>query len=113
MSNYLTIYINDEKLLEHDKNTRHPGKQRQFFETMDLDMDEGIELNGNVIKPPNKEQRSHYIIMRLLYGIENKSEGLISSTCGYLITRYPELKQIRAINNGKDVSLDLIFNEMN
>ena len=113
MSTMLSIYINGIKVLDYEKNTRQPGKQRQFLDNMDLDMDEGIEINGKLISSPDKMQRANYVAMSLLYGIENKSEGMISATCGYLANRLPELKQIRSVKEGDEITMDLIFNKVN
>jgi len=113
MSNQLSVYLNGTKVLDYDKNTRQPGKQRQFLDGMDLDMDEGIELNGEIVDSPNKMQRANYVAMSLLYGIEKNSEGMISATSGYLANRFPELKQIRSIEHGDEITMDLIFNEVN
>lgn len=113
MANSLSVYLNDTKVLDYNKNTRLPGKQRQFLDGMDLDMDEGIELNGELIVSPDKMQRANYVAMNLLYGIEKESEGMISATCAYLANRLPELRQIRAIEKGDEISMDLIFNEVN
>ena len=113
MSEILSVYINGEKVLDYEKNTRQPGVQRRFLDNMDLDMDEGIDINGEMIDTPDKMQRANYVAMRLLYGIENKSDGMISATCGYLSNRVPELKQIRSIEEGEHITMDLIFNEIN
>ena len=112
MGRMLSIYINEKKIIDYDRNTRQPGKHRQFFDGMDLDMDEGIKMNGEMINSPDKMQRAHYVAMSLLYGIEKKSEGMINSTCGYLVNRLPQLKQIRATEIDVDVTLDLIFDEV-
>ena len=113
MPTKLSIYINGNKVLDYKKNEREPGLQRRFLDGMDLDMDKGVELNGEIIHEPDKMQRTNYVAMSLLYAIENESEGMISATCGYLTNRLPELKQIRATENGEEVTLDLIFNEVN
>lgn len=113
MPTMLSIYINGNKVLDYERNQREPGQQRRFLDGMDLDMDEGIEVNGEMIDSPDKMQRAHYVAMSLFYGIENKSEGLISTTCGYLVNRLPELKQIRATEDGDEMTLDLIFDEVN
>jgi len=105
--------MNGNKVLAYDKNAREPGRQRRFLDGMDLDMDEGIELNGERISSPDKMQRANYVMMSLLYGIENESKGMISATCGYLANRLPELVQIRATEVDEEVSLDLIFDEVN
>lgn len=112
MSNRLTVFINGAKTLDYDKNTRQPGKQRQFLDEMDLDMDEGIKLNDEMIDSPDKMQRANYVAMNLLYGIEKKNDGLISSTCRYLASRLPELKQIKATEKGNAITMELIFNEV-
>lgn len=111
MSDILSVYINDKIILEYDKKTRHPGKQRQFFDAMDLDMDEGIEINNETITSPDKMQRANYVSMSLLQGIASESEGMIANTLGYLVNRLPELKKIRSIEKGKDITMELIFNE--
>lgn len=113
MPNLLSVYINGNKILDYDKTARQPGQQRKFLDGMELDMDEGIELNGEMIDSPNQMQRANYVAMSLIYGIEKNSEGMISATCGYLASRLPELKQIRAIEDGAEITLDLIFNEVN
>ena len=106
----LSIYINGEKILDYNKNTRQTGIERRFLDSMDLDMDEGIEINGEKIHSPDKIQRANYVAMNLLHGIEHDSEGMVSATCGYLVNRLPELKHIRAVENGDDITMDLIFN---
>ncbi len=113
MSTMLSIYINGKKVLDYEKNKRQPGKQRQFLDNMDLDMDEGIEINGEMISSPDKMQRANYVAMSLLYGIQTNSEGMIKATCAYLARRLPELKQIRAIEEGEEITMDLIFDEVN
>ena len=112
MSNQLSIFINGTKVLAYDKDTRLPGKQRQFIDAMDLDMDEGIALNDEMIPSPDKMQRANYVVMNLLYGIEKKNDGMISSTCRYLAHRLPELKQIRATEKGNEITMELIFNDV-
>ena len=57
MSTLLSVYVNGEKVIEYDKSTLHPGKQREYLDGMDLDMDEGIELNDEIITSPDKMQR--------------------------------------------------------
>jgi len=113
MPTMLSIYVNGKKVLDYEKNARQPGKQRQFLDNMDLDMDEGIEINGEMIPSPDKMQRANYVAMSLLYGIEKNSDGMISATCGYLVNRLPELKQIRSVEEGDEITMDLIFNEVN
>ena len=84
MSSILKIYINDTKFLKYDKNTRMPEKQR-----------------------------TNYVAMSLFYVIKSDSEGMIAATCAYLANRVPELKQVRAVEHGEEITLDLIFDVVN
>ena len=113
MTETLFVYINGEKALDYEKNTRQPGVQRRFLDSMDHDMDEGIEINGELIESPDKIQRANYVAINLIYGIKQNSEGMISATCGYLTNRLPDLKQIRAVEHGKEVTMELLFNNVN
>ncbi|MCK4866107.1 MAG: hypothetical protein KAT06_11885 [Gammaproteobacteria bacterium] len=38
----------------------------------------------------------NYVAMNLFYSIHTESEGMIGATCAYLVSRLPELKQIRS-----------------
>ncbi len=113
MPTKLRVVLNGREVFEYEKSTRHPGKQRQILDNMDLDMDEGIEIDDKLISSPDRMQRAQYVAMSLLYGLQMKSEGLISASCGYLVTRLPDLKQVRAIERGEEVTMDLIFDEEN
>ena len=109
MSKKLSVILNENQIYEYTKTTRQPGKQREFLDNMDLDMDKGLELRGEFICSPDKIQRAQYVAISLLSGINVNNSGLISVACGYLVTRLPELKQIRAQEEGEEMSLDLIF----
>lgn len=113
MPSKLRIVLNGNEVYEYEKNTRHPGKQREFLNNMDLDMDEGIEIDGQIISAPDKMQRAQYVAMSALYGIKKGSDGLVSAACGYLVTRLPDLKQIQALEKGGEVAMDMIFDEEN
>jgi len=113
MPTNLSVILNGNKIYEYEKTTRQPGKKREFLDNMDLDMDEGLELDGDFIRSPDKMQRAQYVAMSLLLGIKMNNDGLKSVTCGYLVTRLPELNQIRAIEEGEELTMDLIFEEEN
>ena len=108
----LEIVINGETVLSFDKN-RFPGHQRQFLDTMDLDMDEGIELGNEKVTQPDEMQRAKYVAMSLILALLEGNNEMATAMCAYLVHRQPELKQVRANENGVDIDLDLLFTEMN
>ena len=108
----LEIVINGETVITFDKK-RLPGHQRQFLDAMDLDMDEGIELAGEYIAEPDELQRAKYVAMSLFMAINSENADMANAMCAYLVYRQPELKQVRVIENGMDIELDLLYTEIN
>ena len=109
----LEVVVNGETVLSFDRNSRAPGHQRQFLETMDLDMDEGIEMAGEQIASPDDMQRAKYVSMSLIVALQGNNKEMAMTMCAYLAKRIPDLKQVRAIENGDDVDMDLLFTEPN
>lgn len=111
MPGLLSVYINDTRIIEYDKSSRLPGKQRQFLDGMDLDMDDGIKLDDKIITSPDNMQRAKYVAMSILFGVHTSNESIVSAGCAYLANRLPELEQVRAIEQGDEITLDLVFKE--
>jgi hypothetical protein len=80
---------------------------------MDLDMDEGFELEGEPVSSPDIMQRAKYVAMSLIVALHANNEQMATTMCAYLASRLPELKQVRAIDNGTEVEMDLLFTEPN
>lgn len=111
MSNILIVYLNGQSVIEYDRAVRLPGHQRQYLDKMDHDMDSGIEMNGQSVTAPDLQQRAQYIAMHLIQAINHDNEAMIAAMCAYLATRLPDLKSIKAQEQGAHYSIDLVFNE--
>jgi len=111
MSTKLIIMVNGQSVIEYDRNTRLPGHQRQFLDKMDSDMDAGFELNGQHVAQPDLKVRAQYIAIHLIQSVLNDNEAMIAATCAYLATRIPDLKQIKAVEQGENISYDLVFTD--
>ena len=111
MSTKLIIVINGQSMIEYDRNTRLPGHQRQFLDKMDVDMDGGLNINGEHFTQPDLKIRAQYIAMHLVQSILNDNEPMIAATCAYLATRIPDLKQVKAVEQGDTISFDLVFTD--
>ncbi len=109
MNTSLEIILNNNVMLKYPRNTRLPGKQREFLDIMDIDMDAGIELNGSIINQPSIQQRSHYVAMQLIQALKSNNKGLITASCAYLTTRQPTLQKIRANEAKEVITLELVF----
>jgi len=113
MNTKLIVAMNGQPVIEYDRNIRLPGHQRQFLDKMDMDMDKGLEINGQSTKNPDIGVRAQYIAMHLVQAINDDNDSMISAMCAYLATRLPDLKQIKADDQGENISIDLVFNEDN
>ena len=109
MSLTLEVKLNGNTVMEYQRNTRLPGKQREFLDIMDIDMDESINLDGKIVNSPSNKQRAHYVAMKLIQALKSNNKGMITASCAYLANRQPTLQQIRADEEGEAVTLELVF----
>lgn len=112
MENKLVISLNNEAVIEYDRNKRLPGHQRAFLDKMDVDMQEGINLHGEDISSPDQNQRAQFVATHLVQGLLENDDGLIAAMCAYLANRMPELKQVKVAQDGETYSIDLIFDRV-
>ena len=109
MNQLLKIIINDEMVLEYNKSNRLPGHQRQFLDQMDNDMDQGIELNGQVFNTPSQEQRAKYIAMYLINALLNETDHMVIASCAYLGHRLPDLEKVIAEEHSDEVTIEFTY----
>lgn len=107
----LTVYINNEATIEYDRNKPLPGKQRQYLDKMDADMDGGFMLGDEKIENPDDKDRAKYVAMTLIQCIEANSEQMIVATCAYLALRQSGLSEVRAVADGENMMMDLVYDQ--
>lgn len=111
MKSMLEVILNKTIVMEYDRNTRLPGKQREFLDKMDFDMDQGIRFDGKSYEHPDALQRGKYTAMQLILAIHTNNRGLINAMCAYLVNRLPSLNQITAEESNDAVTINLRFDE--
>ena len=111
MSPKLTVYINNESIIEYDRNKRLPGKQREYLDKMDTDMDGGFMLGDEKIENPGEKDRAKFVAMTLIHSIEADNEQMIVATCAYLASRQASLTEVRAVAEGENMMMDLIYDQ--
>ena len=113
MSDKLVILFNGQATVEYDRSKRLPGHQREYLDKMDSDMDAGFELSGEVIDAPDSVQRAKFVAMHLVQALMDEHDGMVAAGCAYLANRLPDLKQVKVVQQGEDLLLDLIFDQEN
>lgn len=111
MSDKLVILFNGQAVVEYDRAVRLPGHQRQYLERMDSDMDGGIDLAGEMIAEPDAVQRAKFVAMHMAQALIDEHDAMIAAGCAYLASRLPELKQVKVVQQGEDLMLDLVFDQ--
>jgi len=111
MRSTLEILLDKSIIMEYDRNTRLPGKRREFLLKMDYDMDQGIELNDEHYANPDALQRGKYVAMNLIQAIQMNNRSMMNAMCAYLVSRLPTLNRISAEESGEDVTIKLYFDE--
>lgn len=104
----LTIFANDEIVYEYEKRAKPDERQIAFFDKMDGDMNRGIKIHGEFIPDPDIKQRATFVAMNLLKALKQENEAIIAASCAYLTHRLPALIEVRAMDQGKTVAIELV-----
>jgi len=104
----LRVTVNGRPEAAYDKTQRLAGGQRRALDEMDADMDGGFELGGRQVSRPEPWERAQFVAMQLLIALDRGDDALVTLTSAYLAHRHPELREVRAVDNGEWVTLELI-----
>ncbi len=104
------IVINNEKVVEHDRNKRLTGLQRRFLDEMDQKMATGIQLGSEKIDGPDTLQRAQYVANTLITALLRENDSLAAACCSYLARRLPDLQQVKARTEENGATMiELVF----
>lgn len=112
MNNNLTLLINDEIAFECNRETTHDDQQLAFLDGMDVDMDKGIKIRGELIKQPEVEQRLTFMALNLIKALKLEDQGKTSVSCAYLLSRRPKLIEIRVTDMSEGLIIDFVDAEI-
>lgn len=111
MADIMAVLINEIAQLEYDREKPLTDYQKNYLNSMDEKMDEGINIDGVVIKNPNINQKIQFATMNLLNAMKSSDEGMSSALCTYIASRLPDLKQIKIKDKNGEVTIDLVFDD--
>ncbi|MCW9005636.1 MAG: hypothetical protein OQK70_10255 [Gammaproteobacteria bacterium] len=106
--NKLTVFINNEIVLEFDKNSTLEDLQLAFLDRMDADMDKGIKIRGELLKQPDGHQRTVFVAMNLIKALQQDNDAAKSASCAYLVNRHPDLLEVHANDQGSVVDIEFV-----
>lgn len=108
----MVVLLDGSAHIEFKRTQALTEQQRDYLDRMDVEMDAGIQLEGQFIADPDQTQRIRYVALGLLQSILADHEQRIAATCSYLANRLPELKQVRiTTRTDQTAEIELIFDK--
>lgn len=107
--NKMMLFINDQSVFDFDKGITLEEGQLNFLDRMDVDMDKGIKIQGELIVAPGTEQRASFVTMNLIKALQQDNDAVKSSSCAYLMHRFPAINEIHV--NDDENRLKVILKE--
>lgn len=104
----LSVLINDEIVFEYDKERSFEEPQLAYLDRMDIDMDKGIKIYGELVSSPDHQQRGTFIAMNLIKALQQDNEASISASSAYLVNRFPDLTEVHARDEDNKVKIELV-----
>ncbi len=111
MNHELILTLDDNVVMRVDGSAGVPGHLRAVLEKMDVDMDAGVQLQGEKISAPDSSQRAHYVISRLLDMLSRGDEKAVRVMCTYLARRLPDLGRIEVQSQGQEWAVKLAYRQ--
>jgi hypothetical protein len=111
MDHIMAVLLNGVAQLEYDRTRALPPHQAAYLDKMDAKMDKGIELDHTFIEQPDLDTKARFIAANLLSAIKNDDEAMAASLCTWLANRLPELKQVKYVESGDEIMIDMVFDE--
>ena len=65
-----------------------------FYRKMDEDMSKGWQMSRRWVEHPNVLQRCQIAADKLLGAIHRENKDLVMLSCGYILSRLPEAKEV-------------------
>jgi hypothetical protein len=109
MATSLVIMQDGETILRFERGVTLPALQRRQLDELDFRLDQGIELDGERIAAPNRQQRIEFVIGLLVRALQRDDATALRGLSTYLSHRAPELTLIRVQSRGATVEVALEY----
>ena len=104
----LTVHIDDvSQTIEVDEKLLSEGED--FFAKMDSDMDQGWQMSRTWVDNPNREERCQIAANKMLDAISAENQTLLMLMAGYIMSRYPQVRELRIDTSGDMTETELVI----
>lgn len=103
----LIVHIDEvSQTIEVDENLLKQGED--FFAKMDSDMDQGWQMSRTWVDNPNREERCQIAANKMLDAISAENQTLLMLMAGYIMSRYPQVREVRIDTAGDMKETELV-----
>jgi len=106
----LSVIIEDQ-LFELNVPEAFLDQADDFFQGMDRDMDQGVQMSRDWVDNPGTEQRCRIVADKLMGAIEQQNEVLGRLMAGYILRRMPAVETIHIDTDGEIQNTRFTFKE--
>ena len=107
----MQVYVNGQSQIDYDRSKPLSDMQQEYLGKMDTGMDAGISLGGEDIKEPDLLERAKFVAGYLSQALFEENDQMIAASTSWLALRLPDLKQVKIVQDGEQISIDLVFDE--
>ncbi len=108
-SNTLHVLLNQEVVLEFDRNKVIPDIQLEYLDNIDARLDEGIQIGNKTIVPKNQLEKAQYVANSMVNSLLKDDFNQAIAMCTYLGHRLKDLKQIVCIGQDDESGIQIEF----
>jgi len=109
MQNLIKLVINDNEVLEYDKNVNLPDNQKNYLQMMDKKMEQGITLGNQFINQPEQLQKAQFVALNMLSLLDNNEDQEAIAMFTYLVNTLNELKQVKVMGEPGSYKVEFVF----
>jgi hypothetical protein len=105
----LTVHIDEvSQAIEVGEDLLKEGED--FFAKMDNDMNQGWQMSRSWVENPNKIERCQIAASKMLDAISAENQTLLMLMAGYIMSRYPEVSEVRIDTSGDMTETEFVTN---
>jgi len=109
MQNLIKLVINDNEVLEYDKNINLPDNQKNYLQMMDKKMEQGITLGSQFINQPEQLQKAQFVALNMLSLLDNNEDQEAIAMFTYLVNTLNGLKQVKVMGEPGSYKVEFVF----
>ena len=109
MARTLEILQDGVALLRYECGATLPALQRRQLDALDARLDQGFDLDGEVLGTPAHEQRARFVIGLLLQALWREEMVTARGLCTWLSQREPALRAIHVATRGDELEVELEY----